>query len=142
MQLEKQTGGVGSHCATGKPWCSCHRWNLVGWFPWLESSCQWLQVAQKEQKRKEGKRHFSLHQEKEFNVKSCPLRMATSKLKAYGWELESDATKGWTSLVIGIYYRSPDQAESVNEVFILQLQEVSQSQALVLLGDFNHRDIC
>ena len=46
------------------------------------------------------------------------------------------------SLVIGVYYRPPDQSEPVDEVFYLQLQEMSQSLALVLLGDFNHLDIC
>jgi len=37
---------------------------------------------------------------------------------------------------------SPDQSEPVNAAFYLELQEVLRSQALVLLGDFNHPDIC
>ncbi|KAK4810519.1 LOW QUALITY PROTEIN: hypothetical protein QYF61_004482, partial [Mycteria americana] len=36
----------------------------------------------------------------------------------------------------------PDQGEPVDEEFLLQLQEASRSQALILLGDFNHPDIC
>ncbi|KAK4811192.1 hypothetical protein QYF61_019823 [Mycteria americana] len=36
----------------------------------------------------------------------------------------------------------PDQGEDVDEAFLLQLQEASCSQALILLGDFNHPDIC
>ena len=36
----------------------------------------------------------------------------------------------------------PDQEEAVDEAFLLQLQEVSHSQALVLMGDFKHPDIC
>ena len=46
------------------------------------------------------------------------------------------------SLVIGVYYRPSDQSETVNEAFYLQLQEALCSQALVLLRDFNHPDIC
>jgi len=44
--------------------------------------------------------------------------------------------------VVGVYYRLPDQDELIDEAFFLQLQEASRSQALVLLGDFNHPDIC
>ena len=40
-------------------------------------------------------------------------------------------------LVVGVYYRPPDQWEPVDKV-LLQLQEVSHSQALILIGDFNH----
>jgi len=42
---------------------------------------------------------------------------------------------------VGVYYRLPDQEESTDEAFLLQLQEASCSQVLVLLGDFNHTDI-
>ena len=44
--------------------------------------------------------------------------------------------------MIGVYYRPSDQSETVNEAFYLQLQEALCSQALVLLRDFNHPDIC
>jgi len=42
---------------------------------------------------------------------------------------------------VGVYYRPPDQEEEIDETFYRQLQAASQSQALVLLGDFNHPDI-
>ena len=51
----------------------------------------------------------------------------------------------WSSkehLVVGVCYRLPDQEEPVDEAFLLQLQEVSHLQVLVLMGDFNHPDIC
>jgi len=43
--------------------------------------------------------------------------------------------------IVGVYYRPPDQEEEVDEAFYRQLQAASQSQALVLMGDFNHPDI-
>ncbi|GAB0207763.1 hypothetical protein GRJ2_003242000 [Grus japonensis] len=44
--------------------------------------------------------------------------------------------------VVGVDYRPPDQEEEVNEAFYRQLEVASRSQALVLMGDFNHPDIC
>jgi len=43
--------------------------------------------------------------------------------------------------VVVVYYRPPDQREEVNEACYKQLKAASQSQALVLMGDFNHPDI-
>jgi len=44
-------------------------------------------------------------------------------------------------ITVGVYYRPPDQDEEVDEAFYRQLKGASQSQALVLMGDFNHPDI-
>jgi len=44
-------------------------------------------------------------------------------------------------VIVGVYYRPPDQEEEVDEAFYKQRQAASQSQALVLMGDFNHPDI-
>lgn len=45
-------------------------------------------------------------------------------------------------IIVGVYYRSPDQENEVNEAFNKQLGVASQSCALVLMKDFNHPDIC
>jgi len=42
---------------------------------------------------------------------------------------------------VGVYYRTPDQEEEVDEAFYRQLQAASQTRALVLMGDFSHPDI-
>ena len=44
-------------------------------------------------------------------------------------------------VIVGVYYRPPDQEEEVSEAFYKELKAASQSQALVLLRDFNHPDI-
>jgi len=44
--------------------------------------------------------------------------------------------------VAGVYYRPPDQEDEADEAFYKQLKVASQSQALVLMGDFNYPDIC
>ena len=55
-------------------------------------------------------------------------------------KIKDRSSKG--NLVAGVCYRPPDQEEAVDEAFLLQLQEVSHLRALVLMGDFNHPDIC
>jgi len=39
---------------------------------------------------------------------------------------------------VGVYYRPADQEEVADEAFCKQLKAASQSQGLVLVGDFNH----
>jgi len=44
-------------------------------------------------------------------------------------------------VIVDVYYRSPDQEKKGDEAFYKQLKAASQSQALVLMGDFNQPDI-
>ena len=44
--------------------------------------------------------------------------------------------------MVSVYYRLPDQGEPIDKAFLLQLQEALGLQALILLRDFNHSDIC
>ena len=45
-------------------------------------------------------------------------------------------------ILLGICYRPSNQDEEVDEVVYKRLAEVSQSLALVLVGDFNLSDVC
>jgi len=63
-----------------------------------------------------------------------------NELRAYGLELRDSAHMCDT--VVGVYYRLPDQQEEIDETFCRHLKLASQSQTLVLMGDFNHPDIC
>ncbi|KAK4827898.1 LOW QUALITY PROTEIN: hypothetical protein QYF61_022321 [Mycteria americana] len=45
-------------------------------------------------------------------------------------------------IMVGVCYRPPNQDEEADEIFYKQLGEVSQSLALVLVGDFNLLDVC
>ncbi|PKU42080.1 rna-directed dna polymerase from mobile element jockey-like [Limosa lapponica baueri] len=54
--------------------------------------------------------------------------------------MKGKANKG--DLVLGVCYRPPNQDEQADELFFKRLGEVSQSTALVLVGDFNLPDIC
>ncbi|KAJ7414022.1 hypothetical protein WISP_86763 [Willisornis vidua] len=54
--------------------------------------------------------------------------------------IKGQANMGDTN--VGVYYRPPDQEEEVCMAFYGQLEIALWSQALVLLGNFNHPDIC
>ncbi|GAB0207545.1 hypothetical protein GRJ2_003220200 [Grus japonensis] len=45
-------------------------------------------------------------------------------------------------ILLGVCYRPPNQDEEAAEAFYKGLEEVSQSLALVLMGDFNLPDVC
>jgi len=44
--------------------------------------------------------------------------------------------------MVGVCYTPPNQDEEADEIVYKQLVEVSQSLALVLVGDFNLPDVC
>ncbi|KAK4806252.1 hypothetical protein QYF61_013396 [Mycteria americana] len=49
---------------------------------------------------------------------------------------------GMGDIVVDVCYRLPDQEEQVDEAFYRQLGAASHLQALILLRDFNHLNIC
>ncbi|GAB0208028.1 hypothetical protein GRJ2_003268500 [Grus japonensis] len=49
---------------------------------------------------------------------------------------------GAGDIIVGVCYRPPDQEDRVDEALYRQIGAASHSQALVLMGDFNHPDIC
>ncbi|GAB0202608.1 hypothetical protein GRJ2_002726400 [Grus japonensis] len=49
---------------------------------------------------------------------------------------------GAGDIIAGVCYRPPDQGDGADEALYRQIGAASCSQALVLIGDFNHPDIC
>ncbi|GAB0193880.1 mitochondrial enolase superfamily member 1 [Grus japonensis] len=49
---------------------------------------------------------------------------------------------GAGAIIAGVCYRPPDQGDQADEAICRQIGAASRSQALVLMGDFNHPDIC
>ncbi|GAB0206692.1 hypothetical protein GRJ2_003134800 [Grus japonensis] len=45
-------------------------------------------------------------------------------------------------IIVGVCYRPPDQGDQADEALYRQIGAASCSQVLVLMGDFNHPDIC
>ncbi|KAK4823326.1 hypothetical protein QYF61_000928 [Mycteria americana] len=57
-------------------------------------------------------------------------------------ELEAIGKANKADIMVGICYRPPSQDEEAGEIFYKHLGEVSQSLALVLVGDFNLPGVC
>lgn len=49
---------------------------------------------------------------------------------------------GTGDIIVGVCYRAPNQEDDVNESLQKQIGVASRLPVLVLLGDFNHPDIC
>ena len=55
---------------------------------------------------------------------------------------KDDGKANKADILLGVCYRPPNQDEDVDEMFYKQLEEVSQSVALVLVGNFNLPEVC
>ena len=45
-------------------------------------------------------------------------------------------------MMVGVYYRPPNQGEKLDQEFLSQLTEVVKSKDVVIMGDLNFLDIC
>lgn len=77
--------------------------------------------------------------DKWIDYEELPLRNNSYQMESLWDEISNQSNKG--PLVIIVYHRLPCQGELVGET-LLELWEPSCSQALILMGDFNHPDIC
>ncbi|KAM6103455.1 uncharacterized protein LJ206_014212 [Theristicus caerulescens] len=82
----------------------------------------------------------ALYVKKLMECEELSLKNSHEQVERLWVRIRDRGNKG--NLVVGVYCRPPDQGEPIDKDFFLQLQEASHSQALVLLGDFNHPDIC
>ncbi|PKU40814.1 egf-like repeat and discoidin i-like domain-containing protein 3 [Limosa lapponica baueri] len=98
-----------------------------------------LQAVQKGQVRKESW-GFTVYIKKWIECEELSLKNSHKQVESLWVRLRDQGNKG--NLVVGVYHRQPDQGESVGKAFLLQLQETLPLQALILLGDFSHPNIC
>jgi len=89
---------------------------------------------------REGKvRDCPLHKKNQLIAQSC-LKNSNAQVENLGVNIRDQANKA--ILVVYFDYRLPNQGEGVDEVFSFELHGTSSSQALIMLGDLNHPDIC
>ena len=82
----------------------------------------------------------ALYVRKWIDCEELCLRNSHDQVESLWVKIKDRSSKG--HLVAGVCYRPPDQGDPVDEAFLLQLQKVLCSWAVVLMGDFNHPDIC
>ena len=61
---------------------------------------------------------------------------------AWGWMRSPLRAYGSGAIIVGVCYRQPNQEDGADEALYRQIGAASCSQALVLMGDLNHPDIC
>jgi len=110
-------------------WDESHDWNTL-----IED----YRLFRRDRQGRRGGR-VALYVRKWIDCEELCLRNSHDQVKSLWVKIKDWSSKG--HLVVGVCYRPPDQGEPVDEAFLLQLQEVSCSRALVLMGDFNHMDI-
>ena len=66
------------------------------------------------------------------------LRTAHGCMSGIVWAYQHVSEQSNMGDVVGVSYRLPDQEEVVDEAFFIELEEVSCSQALMLMGNYNH----
>jgi len=90
---------------------------------------------------RQGKRGggIALCIKKSIRCEELSLKNTQKQVESLWVRIRDRGEKG--NLVVGVYYRPPDQEEPADEAFFLQLQEALHSQPLILLGDFSHPNI-
>ncbi|KAK4810454.1 LOW QUALITY PROTEIN: hypothetical protein QYF61_004234 [Mycteria americana] len=112
---------------------------------WWDESCNWSAVIDGYKlfrRDRQGRRGggVALYAKNGTDCTELSLKSSNAQVESLWVKIRDQANKG--NFVVGVCYRPPDQGEEVDEEFFLQLQEASHSQALILLGDVNHPDIC
>jgi len=99
---------------------------------------RWMAVSSSEGKGKERGGGVALY------VRDCfdciELDDCDDKVERLWVKMRGKANK--EDILLGVCYRRPNQDEEADEDFYKRLAEVSQSLALVLMGDFYLPDIC
>jgi len=112
---------------------------------WWDESIDWSMAIDDYRlfrRDRRGKRvgGIALYIKKSIQCEELSLKNGHEQVESLWVRIRDRGNKG--NLVVGVYYRPPDQGEPTDEAFFLQLQEALCSQFLILLGDFNHPDIC
>ncbi|KAK4826957.1 hypothetical protein QYF61_012806 [Mycteria americana] len=112
---------------------------------WWDESHDWSAVIdgyklfRRDRQGRRG-RGVALYAKNWIDCTELSLKNSNVQVESLWVKIRDQANKG--NFVVGVYYRPCDQGEEIDEEFFLQLQEASRSQALILIGDFNHPDIC
>ncbi|GAB0203436.1 hypothetical protein GRJ2_002809200 [Grus japonensis] len=112
---------------------------------WWDKSHDWsaaingYRLFRRDRRGRRG-RGVALYVKKWIDCEELSLKNSHKQVESLWVRIRDQGNKG--NLVVGVNYRPLNQGEPIDKAFLLQLQEASCSQALILLGDFNHPDIC
>ncbi|GAB0209691.1 hypothetical protein GRJ2_003434800 [Grus japonensis] len=112
---------------------------------WWDGSYDWsvgMEGHRLFRKDRQGRRGggITLYVNDQLECMELHLGMEEELTESFWVRIKGRAGTGDT--IVGVCYRPPDQEDQVDEDLCRQIQSESHSQALVLIGDFNHPDIC
>ncbi|GAB0210150.1 hypothetical protein GRJ2_003480800 [Grus japonensis] len=112
---------------------------------WWDSSCDWsvgMEGHRLFRKDRQGRRGggITLYINDQLECMELHLGMDEEPTKSLWVRIKGRAGAG--DIIVGVCYRPPDQGDRADEALYRQIGAASRSQALVLMGDFNHPDIC
>jgi len=108
----------------------CHDWS---------AAIDGYRLFRRDRRGRSG-RGVALYIKKWMECEELPLKNSHKQVESLWVRIRDQGNKG--NLVVGAYYRLPDQGEPTDEAFFLQLQEASYSLCFILLGDFSCPSIC
>ena len=112
---------------------------------WCDESHDWrvaidgYRLFRRDRRGKRGG-DIALYINKSTQCEELCLKSSHEQVESLLVRIRDRGNKG--NLVVGVFYRPSDQGEPTDEAVFLQLLQASCSQSLVLLGDFNHPNIC
>ncbi|GAB0209401.1 hypothetical protein GRJ2_003405800 [Grus japonensis] len=112
---------------------------------WWDSSCDWsvgmegYRLFRKDRQGRQGG-GVALYINDQLECMELHLGMDEELTESLWVRIKGRAGAG--DIIVGVCYRPPDQGDQADEALYRQIGAASHSQALVLMGDFNHPDIC
>ncbi|GAB0206600.1 mitochondrial enolase superfamily member 1 [Grus japonensis] len=112
---------------------------------WWDSSYDWsvgMEGYRLFRKDRQGRRGggVTLYVNDQLECMELHLGMEEELTESLWVRIKGSAGTG--DIIVGVCYRPPDQGDRADEALYRQIGAASHSQALVLMGDFNHPDIC
>jgi len=112
---------------------------------WWDSSYDWsigMAGHRLFRKDRQGRRGggVALYVKEQLECMELCLEMDEEPMESLWVKIKGRA--GTSGITVGVCYRPPDQDKGADEVLYRQIGEASRSKALVLMGEFNHPDIC
>jgi len=93
-------------------------------------------------KDRQGRRGGSVALYVKDQLECMELRLGLDEEPMESLWVKIKGRTGLGDITVGVCYRPPDQDEQADEALYRQTGEASRSKELVLMGDFNHPDIC
>ncbi|GAB0203506.1 interleukin-6 receptor subunit beta [Grus japonensis] len=127
--------------------CTCLQgYDLIGITEtWWDGSYDWsvgMEGYRVFRKDRQGRRGGSVALYHNDQLECMELHLGMDEKLTKSLWVRIKGSTGTGDIIAGICYRPPDQRDRADEALYRQIGAASCSQALVLMGNFNHPDIC